>query len=156
MRIIYRYAVLLCTISYFFFCFSSCSAQPSARSMLSDFCASFGIEGVIYSPEVKEGQDGYISRRLFSDIYLFYGAPPENYAVMLNSRTDISAECGVFVTENGAELAALTEMCRERLYALGAKDRGVVIESYGTVFYSTFDDGGKTREIWQTIIRAYT
>ena len=136
--------------------FVSCGGKSSARDMLSDFCNLYGASGVIYSPEVREGEDGYITPRLFSDIYLFYGAPPENYAVMLNSRTDISAECGVFLVDNGAELSMIEEMCRERISAIGADGRGVIIRSGGTLFYSTFADTERVREIWYSIIRSHT
>ena len=151
-----RKAVL--TFLFFIVCLSTvaCESKSSAQEMLYDFCKLYGAEGVIYSPDKKEGEDGYITPRLFSDIYLFYGAPPENYAVMLNSRTDISAECGAFVSDNGAELSAIEEMCRERIAALGAEERGVIIRSGSSVFYSTFDDTEKAREIWYSIIRAHT
>jgi len=136
--------------------FSSCNREPSAKDLLSDYCVALGIDGLIYSPEIKEGRDGYITHELFSDIYLFYGEVPKNYAVMLNSRTDMSAECGVFVSSNAATLTVFEEMCRERLNVLGAAEEGVIIRSSCSVFYSTFQDSEKTREIWSTIIRSHT
>ena len=134
----------------------SCSAEPTARDMLSDFCVAYGVEGIIYSPDIKEGKDGYITARMFSDIYLFYGDPPENYAVMLNSRTDVSAECGTFVSQNDAELSALEAMCYERIALLGAPESSIVIRSGATVFYSTFSNSKRVSEIWGAIIRSYT
>lgn len=134
----------------------SCESEASAKDMLSDFCSAFGAEGVIYSPEVMEGADGYITPRLFSDIYISYGTPPENYAVMLNSRVDVSAECGVFVSDNAFELSSIEEMCAERIRTLDAEDRGVIIRSGSSVFYSTFADTDAVREIWYSIIRSHT
>lgn len=145
------FILLLCCSS-----FASCESKPSAQAMLSDFCRLYGAEGVIYSPEAREGEDGYITPKLFSDVYLFYGAPPKNYAIMLNSRTDLSAECGAFISDNGAELSMIEEMCRERISTLGAEQRAVIIRSGSIVFYSTLTDTASAREIWYSIIRSHT
>ena len=137
-------------------CFASCKGEPSAHDMLSDFSELFGFDAVIYSPDVREGDDGYITKRFFSDVYVFHGAPPENYAVILNSRTEAFSECGVFYSDNSAELNLLEEMCNERIDALGAADRAVVIRAGGFVFYSTLSDTERVSDLWGMIIRSYT
>ena len=134
----------------------SCAAEPSAYDMLSDFSELYGFEGIIYSPEVKEGRDGYITSRFFSDVYVFYGVPPENYAVILNCRTDAFSECGAFISDNSAELNSLEQMCRERIDALGASDRSTVIRAGNCVFYSTLNDTERVCELWSRIISSYT
>ena len=152
MKVLCAFAILPVILFSLF----SCSSEPSAYDMLSDFSELFGFDAVIYSPRVKEGEDGYITKRFFSDVYVFHGAPPENYAVILNSRTEAFSECGVFYSDNAAELNSLEEMCNERIDALGAADRAVVIRAGGFVFYSTLSDTERVSDLWGMIIRSYT
>ncbi len=134
----------------------SCKAEPRAIDLLNELCATVGAEGIIYSPEVPEGEDGYITTELFSCIYLFYGVAPKNYAVMLNSRTDKSSECGVFICSDDAELSMALEMCLERLELLGAGDRALLIRSGNVVFYSSLSEPERVRSLWNKIIRSHT
>lgn len=135
---------------------ASCGEEPSPKEMLSELSSVLSLEGVIYSPDVPEGGDGYITEELFSDIFLYYGEPPKSYAIMLNSRTDTPTECAVFVCSGTVELHAVIDACNERMKLLTAKERGLLIVSGSIVFYSTLEDRDRVRVEWTKILRAHT
>ena len=135
---------------------TSCGADPSAESMLSDFVVSYGAVGVIYSPRFSEGEPGYITDGLFSEIYIYDGTPPENYAIFLNSYADYGSECAVFVCSDEAECERVVEACRERTSLLGRGEGMLLLRSGYIVFYSTMTDAERAEAIWRKIIREYT
>ena len=135
---------------------SSCRMAPDAYDMLRDFSLAYGVEGVIYSPAVLEGDDGYIDSELFEKIYS-QDTMPENFAVILNSRADYGAECGVFVFETESERTAAMEMCEERLRLISRTgDSALLIRTASTVFYSTLADKETAERVWRKIISSHT
>ena len=135
---------------------SSCRAEPSAYDMLSEFIAVYGAEGVIYSPEIPEGQSGYVPDGMMKRIYVFSGEFPKNYAVYLNARPTEFSECGLFVCEDADTLSRMEESCLERVNLLSMGDsRGFVSVSGNRVFYSTMQDRECAEKIWREIIRKY-
>ena len=132
---------------------SACSEDADAYSMLLEFKDLYSLDGTVYSPAVREGEEGYIGEDLTSRIYLIYGAPPENFAVLLNTHVDSGAECGVFVCEGGEEMAKVSEMCRERISLLSGEESGVIIRSGSVIFYSTLEDKERAESLWQRVLR---
>ena len=148
-----RLLSLFVVLSLLFTSLCSCGSEPDAYEMLKEFVQVYGAEGVIYSPRIPEGQEGYLVPRLADRIYRFSGQPPENFAVLLNSHTNAFYECGVFVATDADSLSSITETCLERVRLLvGAGDNGFVKVSGMTVFYSTMRDRLRAERIWREII----
>ena len=135
---------------------TSCNKSPSAYEMLSDFALLYGIEGVIYSSTVPEGEAGFADENLFCGIFLYDGKMPQNYALYLNSHAEYGSECGVFVCADAAERIRISDACRERMRQLKGGDRSLLLISYNTVFYSTLTDKEEAERLWCKIIRSYT
>ena len=151
-RIISAALVLLLVFSLF-----SCSPAPKAEEMLSDFLYTYGIEGIIYSPSIPEGGDGYITEELFDKIYIYEGSLPKNCAIFLNTRTDKYVECAIFVTESEEERAAITDMCTERIALIDKSgDSSFILRSGAIVFYSTLPDKERARSVIDKILGSYT
>ncbi len=133
---------------------ASCSPERDAYAMLCEFISAYGAEGVIYSPHIPEGQDGYVYEGLMSKIYLFSGEFPENYAVFLGGRTDYSSECGIFICRDADMLSMVEEMCLERIrLVLSGSDNGFVKKSRNLCFYSAMSDKACAEKIFKEIIR---
>ena len=132
----------------------SCRKEKDAYSILYEIVSSCGWEGVIYSPSIAEGNDGYIRDGLLEQIYLFSGDFPEDYAVFLNSHPDFFSECGVFICSDAEMIGMVDEMCIERIRLLCQGDtRGFVKRSRNIVFYSTMKDRKDVEKIFNETIR---
>lgn len=132
----------------------SCKGERDAHRLLKEFITVYGAEGVIYSPNIAEGESGYIEKGFLEKIYVFSGNFPDNYALFLNTHPISPAECGVFVTDNADEIAMVEEMCLERIRLLsGGGEHAFVKISGDTVFYSTMQDRERAEKIWREIIR---
>lgn len=147
---------ILALIIAFAFVFSlvSCSNEPDTYRLLCEFVKTYGAEGVIYYPDAAEGEDGYITKGFIEKIYLFYGSFPDNFAILLNSRTDYSSECGIFFCDDAEMLQMVEEMCLERIRLIcHGDDRAFVKRSGKIVFYSTMPDRVRAERIFSEIIR---
>lgn len=125
--------------------------------MLEEFLYTYGIDGIIYSPSVPEGKDGYITEELFDKIYVYEGSLPENSAIFLNPRTDEYIECAIFITESEQERAAITDMCTERIHLIdSAGKHSFILRSNNVVFYSALPNKDKAKAVIEKILRAYS
>ena len=132
----------------------SCHRERNARQMLNEFIHTYGAEGVIYSPDIPEGSDGYIYDGLINKIYIFHGSVPNNYAIFLNSRADLASECAIFICTDAEMTDRVEEMCLERVRLLvSGDDRAFVKRSGSIVFYSTMPDRERAEKIFNEIIR---
>jgi hypothetical protein len=144
--------ILFIVILSFSLC--SCERQQDAHKMLNEFIFTYGAEGIIYSPKISEGYDGYIHDGLIKKIYRFYGVFPENYAIFLNAHPDFSVECGLFICTDADMVDRVEEMCFERIKLLAmGDDRAFVKQSGRVVFYSTMPDRDRAEKIFNEIIR---
>ena len=144
-----RLLPLLLIISLF--TYSSCKAEPSAYEILTEFSAAYGAEGIIYSPEVAEGNEGYIQDGLVERVFLFTEGMPGNYAILLNTHLDSPAECGVFVCGDSGEVRACEEIALERVRLLSGEE-GFVRRRGRVVYYSTLSDSERAEELFKEII----
>ncbi|MBO7196799.1 MAG: hypothetical protein J6V80_05715 [Clostridia bacterium] len=149
-----KIVILLLCVSLLCPLLSSCRADPDAYSMLSSFINTYGAEGTIYSPNIHEGNPGYVYDGLMEKIYLFSGDFPTNYAVFLNGRTDTTSECAIFVCSDAEMMAMVEEMCLERIRLLSfGGDHAFVKRSSNICFYSTLQDRARAEKIFSQIIR---
>lgn len=131
----------------------ACQSEVSADQMLRDFLSAYGAEGIIYSSECVEGDEGYLPAEMLDKIYVYSGRFPENYAIFLNSHADYGSECAVFVSEDAEMRLSVEEMCLERIRLLSGGDNAFVARSGNVVFYSTMQDRAKAEEIFKKIIK---
>ena len=130
----------------------SCSDRRSAYELLSSFADAYGVDGVVYSSSISEGNDGYIDIDLFRKIYAWGDEFPQDFAVLLNSHTDSRAECAVFICRDGAELDDMYEMCRERLRILAVPEQSFIVRTGMTLFYSAMPDAQRAKDVWHRVI----
>lgn len=150
-KLFFLFIILLLALS-----FSSCKKEASAEEMLREFIYSYGVEGIVYTPTARLGEQGYVYDGLTEKIFVYSGEFPQNYAVLLNFRSSYGGECGVFVCDDSEEWQAVSEMCEERVALLSRGEGGIVLRSRGVIFYSTLDDSKRAEEIWYKILRAHT
>lgn len=136
-------------------CFALCACQGevSAEGLLSEFISAYGAEGIIYSSECVEGEDGYLTEETLSKIYLYSGRFPENWAIFLNSRAGYGSECGAFVCDSADMRLLVEEMCLERVRLLAGGENSFVARSGNIVFYSTMQDGARAEQLFKKIIK---
>ena len=135
----------------------ACNQSPSAEKILSEYMSFFDMEGIIYSPNKMEGEDGFVSKGLTERIFIYEGEFPENYAISLNARSNYGVECGIFICKDGKELQRTLEMCLERVELLtGRADGGLVFRSGNILFYSTQSDKAASEKAIRKIIKLYS
>lgn len=135
------------------FALCSCQKEVSATAILSEFISAYGAEGIIYSSESAEGDDGYLRVEVLSKIYLSGDRFPENWAIFLNSHADYGSECGVFVCDSADMRLSVEEMCLERIRLLSGGENSFVIRSGNIVFYSTMQDGERAERLFKKILK---
>lgn len=146
-----RFLCMLISI-IFTFQLTACSQNPEADKIMNDFLSAYGADGIVYSPKIAEGNDGYISDGLLNKIYIFDFIFPEDFAIFLNAHTDHASECAVFVCTDANMRSLVEQMCLERVRLVSGSDpRGFVSVSGLVVFYSTMSDGARAKEIWRMV-----
>lgn len=148
-RIIFLAALAVVLLS-----FSACGRDISALDFMTDFAASYPLEGEFYFSEANEEDSGYISKELFQKIYLTHGEIPEEFAIYLNSRPERGAECGIFKVREGGDTELIAEFCLERIRIISDRDtEGIVLRSGRYVFYSTLEDSERAKELFYRLIK---
>lgn len=147
-------------LSVFFLLFAillslgGCSERRGAREMLSKFADCCDVSGVLYSPDIKEGEAGYIDSGFFEALYDASPDPESDYAVFLSASLDKVYEAAVFVCFDESSAFYAEEICRKRLLMIEKMGYGgerVLIRRRGTVFYSVMPKGVDSEAIWRDI-----
>ena len=148
-RIVAFFLIITLCLSLF-----SCTAEPDSFEMLKDFIKAYGASGVIYSPHIPEGREGYIPKGFIEKIYVFSGDFPDEYAVFLNSRPEYGYECALFICSDAATLDMMEEASLERIALLdGRGERSFVKRTSNSIFYSTMKDKKRAEALWREMIR---
>ncbi len=107
--------ILFLVLSISVLALASCAEQRSALAICREFASAYGVEGVIYSPTVREGEEGYVREGFFESLY---GEPQDSvrdYAILLCSDLDSISEVGIFICESDYDALLVTEMQECRL-----------------------------------------
>ncbi len=128
------------------FLLSSCTERQSVTEGLTEFVRAYGAEGIVYSTDFSEGQEGYIdsylSARLFGN-----DAADFTYAVFLNTHLDYASECGVFSVGYSERNSAI-EICNRRISLLDPAASHSFVRIYPhAVFYSTMQNREKAERL---------
>lgn len=133
------------------FLFSGCTEVKDPTAALSDFVSAYGAEGIIYSTEIKEGQEGYISPDTAKTIFGTTDLP-DSYALFLNTHLDYASECGAFLARG--DLGEVISLCKRRINILDREGKHSFIAIYGdVVFYSTMTDKERAQKIADVVFR---
>ena len=109
-RILSRLSFLLVLVAVL----SSCSAHPGAHFGMASFAEVLG-GGVVYSPEIKEGEQGYIDGDFFALMFGEYYSFDGDYAVWLSSSLSSAEEGGAFFCDSSYSARIAAEMLLERI-----------------------------------------
>lgn len=96
-------------------CLCSCEKKRPASDMMRDFCAELGLRGTVFSPDVPEGESGYVSGDFFSSLYGESDEYAADFAVVLLSDLEYAAECGVFICYSDVDAVRVTDMLHRRI-----------------------------------------
>ena len=126
----------------------------SAHAMLLEFSESYGIYGILYSPEIREGDAGYIDKDFFSSIFSSEPDFETDYAVFLSSSIESVYEAALFVAMDESSRLYAQDLCRRRILFLtemGYGENAVLIGRKNTVFYSTLPDNERAEQLWRSV-----
>ena len=142
---------------------ASCSAknERSARALMEDFLSIYGAGGILFSPDLPEGEIGYCGEDFFADLFGRTAAGVRDYAVFLLARPDGAGECAVFVCASAYDARGVLELCENRLelirsLAIGtdvsaARD-AFFLRSGNTVVFCALYDNAAARRAWERVL----
>ena len=144
---------------------TACGKTPSAVSAMDSFRDAFGGGGILFSPTVLEGEDGYIGTDWLVAFFGESAADAENplpadYAVLLFPSLAGAREAGVFVCDDTGDALRLCELCLDRLELLRSVARaggtpvpdGAFVRRYGkTVVYAVVEDAERAEAVFSRL-----
>ena len=140
---------------------SGCGKTPSARELIIEFQRAYGTDHTVYSPDVPEGEAGYIGEEFFSLLYSGAQSYVSDYAVASGSDLFSVSECAIFVCkeEYGAERVCLYLSERIKLLRGAAKlsgidfPEGAFVKRYGKIaVMCVLADPARAERIFDKII----
>lgn len=139
----------------------SCTQATDASALMREFCSAYGVSPTVYSPMVREGEEGYVKEDFF---FSLYGEEPyavRDFALVLLSDLDSIFECGVFVCYNDYDALTVSDMLERRIELIREvaassglkypKDAFVMRENRCVVM-AVLPDAEHARRIWKRII----
>ena len=147
-------AALILLFCYLFLLPSCGEISESASSLLCVFAEAYGADGIIYSPDVAEGEAGYVDSNFFRVLFGGEADFESDYAVFLSASLEAVYEAGVFVCRDDTSLLYAEELLRDRISLLskmGYAGSPILIRRGDTVFYSTLPDARRAEDIWRDI-----
>jgi hypothetical protein len=151
-------AAVLCV-----FALASCAEERSALSIMTEFCDSYSVGGVIYSPLIEEGRRGHSDERFFIDLYGEGSESVSDYSVLLLSGISLVGECAVFLCYSDYDATLVSDMCYRRIELLkslaGAVDTSFAEDAFvlrrgKTVVMCALSDNEKGARIWKKVIQS--
>ena len=139
-----------------------CEEKRSALDLMNAFCSEYAPAGVIYSPSIKEGDEGFAGEDFFVTMYFESSDSVTDYAVFLNSNTEIVCECAVFLCYSGYDAMNVSEMLYRRIdflksFALAidtsCAEDAFVLRKGKTIVMCAMPDNELAYSVWKRIIR---
>lgn len=161
-----KYAAICLLFFAISLCLCSCSGKnpPSAHRMMEEFLSLYNASGVLFSPDIPEGEPGYCAEDFFGKIY---GRSPDgivDYAVLLLSKLSGAGECAVFVCATAYDAKSVLELCENRLSLIRSLAFGVdtsfaddafFLRSGNTVVFCALEDNSSARAAWKRVLRTF-
>ena len=156
-----RAAALAMIIALLLTMLTGCGKPRSARALLLEFEIAYGIDHTVYSPDVPEGEAGYVSDEFFEIMYMYGESCVTDYAIAQGSDLSSISECAIFICdgEHNAERMRLYLIERLELLSSSAKlsgidyPEGAFVKRYGsTVVMSVLADNARAERIFNKIL----
>lgn len=94
---------------------TSCRELPTASALAQGFLDAYGSFGVLFSPEIEEGERGYVRDGFFETLYGDYLGSVSDYALILHSDGEHVSECAVLIAVSQYDAVLLTDAMYTRL-----------------------------------------
>lgn len=142
-------------------CMSSCQRSVEAYKLMTELCYAYGIDRVIFSPSVKEGEEGYCPDGFLDSVFGDISESVSDYALLFISDLFSVGECAILVCYSTYDAIAVTEAALMRLELLrtesGGLDisalEGAFVERSGrTVILCALPDNDRARRLVRKII----
>ena len=153
-------ALLLIFISSVF-SLASCRKNPSPYILMQEFSKAYGVDGTIFSPAVKEGDDGYANEDFFELIFRETPEYVSDYAVLFLSRLDRVGECALLLCYSDYDALVACDVLRRRvdlLKSMGASTdtsyvtNAVVFKSGKYAIMCALSDNERAERLWRKIL----
>ena len=95
--------------------FTSCRELPTASALARDFLDAYGSFGVLFSPEIEEGERGYVRDGFFETLYGDYSGSVSDFAVILYSDGEHISECTVMIATSPYDALLLSDALYRRI-----------------------------------------
>ena len=161
MRRVIAFLLLAPICSFLTLTLTSCSEERSAYMLMGEFCASLGVRGIIYSPEISEGEEGYVAEGFFEKLYGEGEEWVSDFAVVLLSDLGEVAECGVFLCYTDYDATQVTDMLHRRIELIRSvsavsglrfPDGAFVYREGRAVVMCVLDSAESARAAWRAIL----
>ena len=94
---------------------ASCGDQPTAYELAESFREQYGMGGTLFSPEVPEGEGGFVRDGFFESLYGDYYVSVSDFAVILYSDGEHISECAVLIAASPYDALILSDALYRRL-----------------------------------------
>ncbi len=139
----------------------SCREYVQPYMLMVEFCKSYGISGTIFSPCVKEGENGYTDEAFFDNIFGGGSECVSDYAIVFVSDLNTVGECAVLLCYTEYDALVSCDAMRRRIdliktmgasidtsYAFDA----VVFKSGKYAIMCVLSDNKRAERIWRKIL----
>lgn len=139
----------------------ACGRECDPVAFLNGFRDGYGIEGVLYSPTIPEGEVGYVDEPFYTRLFGADAPRPMRFAILLSPSLTEWYECGIFVCADGYDAIAVGEMCMDRLALVrsiadmtgAASGQRSCVRRYDTVVvYGFLRDIARAERIWKRLL----
>ena len=139
----------------------SCQDDVDCYRLAESFRDECGTGGVIYSPRIPEGNEGYVADDFFILMYSEENTHAADFAVLISQRGDIPREAAFFLCHSEYDALSVELMLKSRLALIaelfGAgngspANGGFVLRSGRVVAMCATDDNGEARGIVKMLI----
>ena len=157
-----RIFISLIVIVALFFSLSSCKEERTAVELMNEFLDSYGIESVIYSPSLSEGDVGYVDEKFFESVYGEASDSVIDYAAVFVTDTVSVGECAIFICASRYDAVVVSEICLMRIDMIasisGFSDTSSITGSFVTrnkniVFMSVLSDNSRSKSAITRILK---
>ena len=149
------------TIASSLFFLVSCAQRQSPYSLMLEFCKNYGIDSVVFSPEISEGEAGYTDEDFFKTVFDEGIESVEDYAIVFLSSLDYVGECSVFLCYSEYDALRVCDMLRRRIDLLKSVGAGintsyvsesVIFKSGKYVVMCSLADNELAERIWKKLL----
>ena len=139
----------------------SCKEYAEPLFLMREFCKSYGVDSVVFSPSVKEGEDGYTDSSFFESVWSDGEELVESYAVFFLSNLSTAGECALFLCYSESDAITATEILTRRIELIRSLGSAIdssfctdafVMKSGRYVVMCALGDNERAREIWERLV----